>query len=172
MAALIERGTRGTKSGGGFFRSENKKPFVLDPKTQAYVAASEVKLPDLKYIDEICLLHHIGRYEEAMAAFVAAPGDEAALARKVIAGYLSYAFHRAGEVTESITGIDLIMGFGFNWAPPSVLVDTIGVRPVVAMIQNAGLPVPKILATAAERDAKSRFFTHQTANVGRFFVAG
>ena len=55
-----------------------------------------------------------------------ATGDEAALARKVIAGYISYAFHRVGEVTDTITGIDLIMGFGFNWAPPSVLVDTFG----------------------------------------------
>jgi hypothetical protein len=27
----------------------------------------------------------------------------------VIAGYVSYAFHRVGEATDTITGIDLIM---------------------------------------------------------------
>ena len=53
-----------------------------------------------------------------MKVFVEAPGQWAALARKVVAGYVSYAFHRAGEVTETIAGIDDIMGFGFNWAPP------------------------------------------------------
>ena len=61
----------------------------------------------------------------------------AALTRKVVAGYVSYAFHRAGEVTEGIAGIDDIMGFGFNWAPPSVLVDTIGARETIAMIEDA-----------------------------------
>ena len=62
-----------------------------------------------------------------MQVFLGAEGDEA-IARKVIAGYISYAFHRVGEVTE-IDGIDRIMGMGFNWAPPGVLVDTIGAEP-------------------------------------------
>ena len=79
-----------------------------------------------------------------------APGEWAALARKVVAGYVSYAFHRAGEVTETIAGIDDIMGFGFNWAPPSVLVDTIGLRETLAMIERVGLPVPARLADAAK----------------------
>ena len=40
-----------------------------------------------------------------------------------------------GEVTQTIAGIDRIMGFGFNWAPPSVLVDTLGPDATVAMIE-------------------------------------
>jgi 3-hydroxyacyl-CoA dehydrogenase len=172
MQELLEAGTLGNKSGAGFFKRVDKKPFVLDPKTRNYLPASDVKLPDLSFIDEIALLHHIGRYEEAMAAFVSAPGDEAALARKVIAGYVSYAFHRVGEVTDSITGVDLIMGFGFNWAPPSVLVDVIGVRPMIGMIEKAGLPVPKQLREAAASAKPQKFFRHPTANIGKFFVAG
>jgi hypothetical protein len=107
-----------------------------------------------------------------MQMFANAPGDEAKLARKVIAGYISYAFSRVGEVTESIAGIDLIMGYGFNWAPPSVLVDTIGVGPSVAMIEKAGLAVPKLLRDAANSGKNERFFSHPNANLGRFFVAG
>src|SRR5690606_4592251 len=114
-------------------------------------------------------LHRIGRYEDAMAAFVAAPGDEAKLARKVVAGYIAYSFERVGEVTEEITGIDLIMGFGFNWAPPSVLVDLIGADATRAMITEAGLRVPSALAGVKQGE---RLFRHPTANIGKFFVAG
>ena len=74
--------------------------------------------------------------EEAMQTFLEADGHEAALARKVVGGYISYAFHRVGEVTETIDGIDRIMGQGFNWAPPSVLVDTMG---GAAAVLGAGL---------------------------------
>ena len=106
-----------------------------------------------------------------MATFLSAEGDEAAMARKVIAGYVSYAFHRAGEVTESITGIDMIMGAGFNWAPPSVLVDTMGIAPAVAMIEGADLPVPPILAEAVSSGRSEQFFNHEQVNIGKYFVA-
>jgi len=172
MASLLEKGVLGTKSGGGFFKTENKAKLVLDPKTGAYRPIAEVKLPDLRFIDDVARLHRDGLYKEAMRAFVAAPGPMASLARKVVAGYVSYAFHRAGEVTEGIAGIDDIMGFGFNWAPPSVLVDTIGARETVAMIESAGLPVPANLVAATRAGAPRRLYTNPHGNVGRFFVAG
>lgn len=172
MASLIEKGTLGNKTKGGFFKVENKVKLVLDPKTGSYKPESEVKLPDLGYVKDVARLLHDGRYREAMAVFVAAPGDYAALARKVVAGYVSYAFHRVGEVTETIDGIDDIMGFGFNWAPPSVLVDTIGLRETVQMIEKAKLPVPKILETALKSGTPKRFYTNPAGNIGRYFVAG
>jgi 3-hydroxyacyl-CoA dehydrogenase len=171
MARLLERGVLGNKSGGGFFKVENKVKLVLDPKTESYRPAAESKLPDLRFIDAIAALHRDGRYRDAMKVFVEASGPWAALARKVVAGYVSYAFHRAGEVTESIAGIDDIMGFGFNWAPPSVLVDMIGPKETVAMIEQAKLPVPRVLAEAASA-APRRFYTNPHGNIGRFFVAG
>jgi len=172
MARGLERGVLGNKSGRGFFKVEGKATLVLDPKTDSYRPVTEIKLPDLGFIDQVARLHRDGRYREAMKVFALAPGPWAALARKVVAGYVSYAFHRAGEVTESIAGIDDIMGFGFNWAPPSVLVDAIGPRETVAMIEQAGLPVPRNLAEAAHRGAPRRFYTNPHGNIGRFFVAG
>jgi hypothetical protein len=145
---------------------------VLDPKTEAYRPVAEIKLPDLGFIDAVATLHRDGRYREAMKVFIEAPGPWAALARKVVAGYVSYAFHRVGEVTESIAGIDDIMGFGFNWAPPSVLVDVIGAKETVAMIEQAKLPVPRALAEAASSGTPRRFYTNPHGNIGRFFVAG
>jgi 3-hydroxyacyl-CoA dehydrogenase len=172
MEGLIEEGTLGAKSGKGFFKTENKVKFVLDPKTSQYRPLAEVKLPDLRYIDDVAKLHHDGRYKEAMRAFLDAHGDWAEIARKVVAGYISYAFHRVGEVTETIAGIDDIMGFGFNWAPPSVLVDVIGLKETIGMIEKAKLPVPRILAEADKAGSKNRFYTNPHGNIGRFFVAG
>jgi 3-hydroxyacyl-CoA dehydrogenase len=172
MASLIAKGTLGNKSGGGFFKKAQKVSLVLDAKSGTYRPVGEVKLPDLGFIEPIAALHRDGRYREAMALFARAGGPWAALARKVVAGYVSYAFHRAGDVTEGIAGIDDIMGFGFNWAPPSVLVDTMGLRETITMIDEAGLPVPRLLADAASSDAGKRFYTNPHGNVGRFFVAG
>ncbi len=173
MDKLMERGVLGNKTGRGFFwRDEERRLHALDPVSGDYKPQSEFALPDLGYIDRVARLHAEGRYREGMQAFLEAEGPQAALARKVVAGYVSYAFHRVGEVTESIDGIDRIMGTGFNWAPPGVLVDTFSAPAAVAMIEKAELPVPDQLAEAARTGAPRRFFAHPHINVGRFFVAG
>ena len=94
------------------------------------------------------------------------------MARKVIAGYISYAFHRVGEVTDTIDGIDRIVGMGFNWAPPSVLVDVMGPASAVEMIKEAGLAVPEAIEKAAKTGNPARFFEHPHINIGKFFIAG
>jgi 3-hydroxyacyl-CoA dehydrogenase len=172
MADLIAKGVLGNKTGGGFFKKDGKTRLVLDPKTGDYTPEADIAMPDLGYIDRVAELHHQGRYEEAMQSFLTADGDEAALARKVIGGYIAYAFHRVGEVTDDIDGIDRIMGMGFNWAPPSVLVDTLTPAGAVRMIEGAGLAVPEVLTKAAETGEPKRFFNHPNINTGRFFVAG
>lgn len=171
MAKLMEQGVLGNKSGGGFFKRDGKKRLVLDPKTGNYAPEEDIKLPELGYIDEVSALHRDGRYEEGMQAFLNAEGEYAKIARGVIAGYIAYSFHRVGEVTETIDGIDRIMGMGFNAAPPSVLVDTIGPKGVVEMIGEAGLSVPQALADAAKAAKPERFFNHTRINIGKFFVA-
>ncbi|MBW2444617.1 MAG: 3-hydroxyacyl-CoA dehydrogenase family protein [Deltaproteobacteria bacterium] len=174
MDRLMEKGVLGNKTGRGFFyKDDDKKQHVLDPKTGDYSPVADVKLPDLSYIDDVATLYKEGRYEEGMQIFLGAEGDEAALARKVVAGYISYAFHRVGEVTETIDGIDRIMGMGFNWAPPSVLVDTMGgAAAAVEMISKTGVDVPKFLEDAAKSGKPERFFNHRRINIGKFFVAG
>jgi len=172
MDKLMERGVLGDKTGRGFFWTEDKVRHALDPVSGDYKPEAEIKLPALDYIEEVAALHRQARYREALATFLAADGDEAALARRVIAGYVSYAFHRVGEVTPELDGIDRIMGMGFNWAPPGVLVDVMGPEAAARMIDEAGLPVPAALETAARTGEPARFFDHPHINVGRFFVAG
>jgi 3-hydroxyacyl-CoA dehydrogenase len=170
MDKLIAGGTLGNKSGGGFFKRGTEK-LVLDIKTGDYYPAGQVQLPNLKFIKDIAFLHHIGEYKQAMQLFAKAEGDEAALARKVIAGYISYSFCRVGEVTETITGIDLIMGSGFNWAPPGLLTDLIGIPETIRMIEQAGVKVPPVLEQAAKAGRKEPFFADPRLNKGKFFVA-
>ena len=81
-------------------------------------------------------------------------------------------FERVGEVTQELDGIDRIMAMGFNWAPPGVLADALGAKSAVALIEGAGLAIPKALADAARNGKPERFFNHPQINRGRFFVAG
>ena len=172
MARLMDQGVLGNKSGGGFFKQDGKTRLALDPASGDYKPEADILLPDLGYIDAVAKLHSQGRYREGMEVFLAAEGDEAATARRVIAGYISYAFHRVGECTDTIDGIDRIMATGFNWAPPSVLVDVMGPKAAVDLIARSGLPVPQVLEEAAAIGEPKTFFEHPTLNTGKFFVAG
>jgi hypothetical protein len=114
-------------------------------------------------------LHHTGRYAEAFKVFLAASGAHADLARKVVLGYVSYALNRVGEkeVVREPRDVDRIMGFGFNWAPPTVLVDVMGVKETIAALERAKLPVPAVLAAAKPG---TRLFREPHVNLGRFFA--
>ncbi len=169
MRHLIDQGFLGRKSGQGFFKKDTEL-LVLNPNDGSYTPASQIALPDMPFISEIAALHNVGAYREAMAKFVAAPGDEAQLAREVIFGYISYGFCRVGEVTDSIEGIDLIMGCGFNWAPPGVLVDTIGLATTVEQLEKCGLKVPSVLEDALKAGRTKPFFADSRVNTGKFFV--
>jgi hypothetical protein len=111
-------------------------------------------------------LNRVGRYREAMAAMIAARGWEADLLRKVVLGYVSYGLNRVGEVVEAARDVDRIMGFGFNWAPPSVLADLIGVPQTIEALERAQLPVPAVLA----HHGSGPLFVEPHVDLGRFFV--
>ena len=176
VAELIDEGHLGNKTPehGGFYRrtKEDGKTLnlILDPRSGGYKAPADVKVAPIPFVEKMRELHHIGRYREAFQLFLSATGREADLARKVILGYVSYALNRVGddEVVQEPSDVDKIMGFGFNWAPPTVLVDVMGVKETRAAIEKAGLPVPKVLAAAKPGE---RMFRVPQVNVGRFFAA-
>ena len=90
MDKLMERGVLGNKTGRGFFWKEGKVRHALDPVSGDYKPEAEVALPELGYIDDVARLQREGRYASAMQVFLSADGPQAELARKVIAGYISY----------------------------------------------------------------------------------
>lgn len=176
MQDLIAHGHLGNKTPalGGFGRRVKEGnqtiQLVLDPKTGAYKDSRDNKATKIAFVEKIRDLHRVGRYVEAMQQFAAADGPEADLARKVIFGYVSYGLNRVGpdEVVRSARDVDRIMGFGFNWAPPTVLVDVIGLKETIRQLERYQLPVPKVLKDAK---ADQPLFREPHVNHGRFFAA-
>jgi len=178
MQKLLDHGHLGNKTPehGGFYRrvkdGKTTISLTLDPRTGAYKDARENGVRPVPFVEKMKELHRVGRYREAMRVLAEASGAEACLARKVVLGYISYALNRVGEqeVVRSPRDVDRIMGFGFNWAPPTVLVDTLGVKTTIGLLEKERLPVPVVLQQAAGRPDE-RLFRESNVNVGRFFAA-
>ncbi|MEA2625173.1 MAG: hypothetical protein QOD06_1218 [Candidatus Binatota bacterium] len=174
MAVLIDSGHLGDKTParGGFYRrvrdGKETKLYILDPARQEYHAASDVLTELPEFVLRMKKLNHVGRYRQAMGVLLEAPGWEADLLRTVILGYVSYGLNRVGDVVRRASDIDRIMGYGFNWAPPTVLVDLMGAKEAIAAIEAAKLPVPPVLEEHAKRGGK--FFEEPNVDPGRFFV--
>ena len=175
MARGIERGHLGrkTKDKGGFFRMDGKGPdakhFVLDPATGDYKPLAEAKPPMPAFIERMKAAIKSGRHPEAFDILVRATGKDASLLRRVMLGYISYSLGRVGEVVAAARDVDRIMGFGFNWAPPSVLVDAIGPDRTIQLLEQEHLPVPSVVAHAASNGVP--MFAEPSVDSGRFFVA-
>ncbi|MGH7896467.1 MAG: 3-hydroxyacyl-CoA dehydrogenase family protein [Candidatus Binatia bacterium] len=172
MARLMDAGHLGDKTPekGGFYRRvpDGKKTevYVLEPAKGDYRAARDsiVDVPD--FVMRMKKLNRVGRYREALAVFLEASGWQGDLLRRVILGYVSYGLNRVGEVVKEARDVDRIMGFGFNWAPPSVLVDFMGVKETIRALDRAKLPVPKVLSD----HGAGKLFNEPNVDVGRFFV--
>jgi len=169
MQRGIDAGRLGNKTKAGFFKKDGKTLLVLDPKTGDYRPFSEVASPVPAFVEQMKAAIHVGRYERAMEVFCTAEGMEAQMLRRVVLGYISYGLNRVGEVVQRARDVDRIMGFGFNWAPPSVLVDAIGARRTIALLEQAKLDVPRVVVEAAEKNI--HLFEEPEVDRGRFFFA-
>jgi 3-hydroxyacyl-CoA dehydrogenase len=169
MAKGISEGRLGDKTAdkGGFYRrAAGRTVEVLDPKTGNYLPFVPPK--QIEFVERMKSLNRVGRYPEAMAVMMRAVGPEADLARRFVLGYVSYALSMVGEVAETSADVDTIMSYGFNWTPPSVIVDLIGAREAAAAIERYGLVVPEVIAEAGRSGAK--LFTGGVLEYGRTFA--
>lgn len=178
LPAYMQRGIdaghlgRKTRDKGGFFRMEGKGPdakhFALDPRTGGYRPLAEVAPVFPAWVDRMKSAIRTGRCAGAMEVLCTAIGKEAELLRRVLLGYISYGLGLVGEVVDRPRDIDRIMGFGFNWAPPGVLVDAIGAGRTIILLERAGLPVPTSILQAASR--QRALFNEPAVDSARFFV--
>jgi hypothetical protein len=110
-----------------------------------------------------------GKHPDALDVLCRAEGKDAEVLRRVMLGYVSYALSRVGEVVERARDVDRIMGFGFNWAPPSVLVDGIGAARTIQLLERVQLPVPPVVIEAARTGRP--LFDEPAIEPSRFFQA-
>ena len=178
MQRLIAAGHLGNKTAekGGFFLrrpragADRKAPpevLVLDPRSGEYRPYEQPAVPEI--VSTMRRLARVGKYGAVMQAFLEMPGKDAELMRRVILGYVSYGLGRVGEVVQAARDVDRIMGFGFNWAPPSVLVDVAGAARIIKALEAHKLAVPPVLLSAARSGRK--MLTEPSVDVGRFFYA-
>ncbi len=176
MARLIGRGHLGDKTPelGGFYRKVTQdgktRTEVLDPASGTYAPIDpSLTVP---FVEEVRTLNRSGRYREGVQRFMAAPGPQADIARKVILGYISYALNRVGpnEVVEDYASVDRIMTSGFNWAPPTGLVDLIGAQRTVDALKKYDLPRCSLLEAAAGGEIRTPLFNLPFVTPGRYFA--
>jgi 3-hydroxyacyl-CoA dehydrogenase len=172
MESLMASGHLGDKTPakGGFYRrvrdGKITEVFVLDPAKGEYRAMHDAIVDPPDFVVRMKRLNRVGRYREAVRVMLEAEGWQADLLRRVVLGYVSYGLNRVGEVVKEARDVDRIMGFGFNWAPPTVLVDLAGVKEMIAALERASLEVPKVLA----QHGSGRLFNEPYVDTGRFFV--
>ncbi len=168
MHRALEQGCLGDKTPkrGGFYRRDGIDVLVLDPKSGSHIPM--VKPAPIEFVEQMKQLHRVGRYSDALKVFADAKGTEADLCHRVVLGYVSYALNRVGEVAASPADVDTIMSYGFNWAPPTAIVDLLGAKNTVRMLERLRLPVPTAVEQAASNDAK--LFVGGVLQYGRTFV--
>ncbi len=174
MQRGIDRGHLGrkTRDKGGFFRMDGKgadaKHFVLDPVTGDYHPREEGTPLMPAFVEKMKAAIRSGCHTVAMEVLCTSEGKEAELLRKVMLGYISYGLGLVGEVVMRPRDVDRIMGFGFNWAPPSVLVDAIGPGRTMILLDKAKLPVPQAIRDAANH--QRAMFNEPSVDGARFFT--
>lgn len=174
MADLLARGHMGRKTPdkGGFFRKEDRggvsEVLVLDPARGDYLPTRHVQKEPPAFVRRMKSLIRVGKYREALQTLLEAEGSEAHVARRIVLGYVSYALARVGDIVENVSDIDRIMAFGFNWAPPGVIVDLLGPAEVIRALERAQLMVPKALEEAR---TQGPLFREPHVDIGRFFFA-
>ena len=172
MNDLLAKGHLGDKTPekGGFFHKSKEGTTALDPASGTYKPLD----PDLKFdfVEQVRDLHHRGRYLQAVTAFMDASGPEADLAKRVVLGYVSYGLNRfgPGEVVAAYDDVDRIMSAGFNWVPPSGLVDIIGVERTIKELERLSLAVPAVLKAAAKGEVATPLFNLPFVTPGRYFA--
>ncbi|MGA1794836.1 MAG: 3-hydroxyacyl-CoA dehydrogenase family protein [bacterium] len=149
---MIENGCLGSKTpdkGGFYKRDGSRNKLALNPATLDY---EPVKRPKVSFVEEAKEMIRAGHYNDAFAVIMESPCGEADLVRRILCTYISYSYSCIGEVTEAkygIDGIDTVMASGYNWAPPSLVLNMMGgAEKVTGFLRHYDCMVPDALEGA------------------------
>ena len=167
---LVSEKKLGKKSGEGLFKygmsPEGKNEiFVYNISKDSYEPYKEIRI---SFVEKTKQRIFSGDYLAAMRIIKEEKGFEANIVRHFMARYISYALSLVGEVVDSKEMVDMAMAYGFNWVPPSALVDFLGgAKAAIIFIKSAKLPVPAVLIS--EKNEKN-FYRLQGSLEARSFL--
>ena len=136
VTSAARRATRAASS-ASTARAPTPMHFVLDPTTGDYRPLAEVKPPMPAFVERMKAAIKRGQPPRGVRRAVprrgqgrdAAPPRDARL-------HLATRSAASARSSSSARDVDRIMGFGFNWAPPSVLVDAIGAARTIELLDR------------------------------------
>jgi 3-hydroxyacyl-CoA dehydrogenase len=152
VAALIDRGALGEKSGHGFYKRQKTASgsdvLTLDPATLDYRPKQPARLASL---DAARAIEDVG---ERTRTLFASRDKVGAFLRATLAPTLVYTASVTPSIAYSIDDVDRAMRWGFGWElGPFELLDAIGIREVVEAAPGAGIPplVAEVLGAGRNR---------------------
>lgn len=167
---LVSEKKLGKKSGAGLFKyvkspEGGSEIFVYNISKDSYEPYKEIRI---SFVEKAKQRIYSGDYLAAMRVVKEEKGFEADIVRHFMARYISYSLSLVGEVVDSKEMVDLAMAYGFNWVPPSALVDFLGgCQAAIKFIKSAQLPVPAVLSSG--KDGKN-FYKLQGLLEARSFL--
>ncbi|MBE9069616.1 enoyl-CoA hydratase/isomerase family protein, partial [Leptolyngbya cf. ectocarpi LEGE 11479] len=138
LKTLVETGSRGVKSGQGFYKKVGQEILSVNPKTFAYEPPRELDLPGLKNVSQLPSL------VDRIRALYKLPGRAGEFFRRTMLALLSYSACRLPDIADSPVDVDRAMRWGFGWQlGPFEMWDTIGFHQVLYDMQAIKLAVPE-----------------------------
>ena len=151
ISAMIADGFTGNKGRGGFYMTGDDGSEMVRPLTGAGAALADWRpassdLPDAA----VRAADAAATRREPLLELLDGNDSCARFSRRVLGRVLAYAASLVPDVTSSPQDIDDAMKLGFNWQRgPFEMIDAIGPSRMAALLKEADLDVPPVLATEA-----------------------
>ena len=151
ISAMIADGFTGNKGRGGFYMTGDNGSEMARPLTGAGAALADWRptssdLPDAA----VRAADAAATRREPLLELLDGNDGCARFSRRVLGRVLAYAASLVPDVTSSPQDIDDAMKLGFNWQRgPFEMIDAIGPSRMAALLKEADLDVPLVLATEA-----------------------
>lgn len=148
---LVERGSLGSKSGGGFYRKEGKIIKSVDRSSLEYSEPEDIELGDVEKLKAKPL-------PERLNALFDHDGRAGMIFRETTLDLLGYSARRIPEITENPADVDRAIRWGFGWeAGPFELWDILGFARVYRAMKESDIVVPEWIETM-KREGVSSFY--------------
>lgn len=171
LAALLDKGLLGQKTGAGIFRKQGKEIQVLDLARQDYRPAAGVIEPE---VNEILKIRNPA---ERFAALRASSSKQARFLWAIFRDVFHYCAYHLASIAHCARDVDLAIRWGFGWAQgPFETWQAAGWQEIAKAIQadiNAGLtlsdaPLPAwVFAREGVHEAKGSWSASQQTLLGR-----